>query len=172
MLFRSVSQSRYWRDLFCLHLNCLLLSKISIIIPVYNTEKYLKRCLESVCNQTLKDIEIICINDASSDNSIAILKEFEKKDNRIKVINLDKNEGASVARNLGIEVSRGEYLGFIDSDDCVDPDFYEKLYSKAKSKNADVVKGVRKKINTDGKITVENLNDTIVTGKQIGRAHV
>ncbi len=135
--------------------------KISIIIPVYNTEKYLKRCLESVCNQTLKDIEIICINDASSDNSIDILKEFEKKDNRIKVINLDKNEGVSVARNSGLETARGEYLGFVDSDDTVDLDFYEKLYSKAKSKNADIVKGIVKKINTNGKINVESLNDII-----------
>ncbi len=118
--------------------------KISIIIPVYNTEQYLKRCLESVCSQTLKDIEIICVNDSSSDNSLALLKEFEKRDNRIKIINLDKNEGASVARNSGLEIARGEYLGFVDSDDTVDLDFYEKLYSKAKSKNADVVKGTLK----------------------------
>lgn len=117
------------------------MAKISVIIPVYNTEKYLKRCLDSVINQTLKDIEIICINDASTDGSLNILKDYAAKDNRIKIIDLSQNVGAGKARNIGIENANGEYIGFIDSDDFIDLDFYEKLYSKAVSDNYDVVKG-------------------------------
>ena len=115
--------------------------KVSVIIPVYNTEKYLQKCLDSVCNQTLSDIEIICINDVSTDNSLAILKEYAKKDNRIKLINFKENKGAAAARNTGIDEAQGEYIGFVDSDDFVDLDFYEKLYNKAKESDADVVRG-------------------------------
>ena len=104
--------------------------KASIIVPVYNTEKYLKKCLDSLVNQTLKDIEIICINDGSLDNSLQILKEYEKKDNRIKIVN-QRNQGVSIARNNGIKLASGEYIGFADSDDYVDLDFYEKLYNGA-----------------------------------------
>ena len=91
--------------------------KVSVIIPVYNTEKYLKKCLDSVCNQTLSDIEIICIDDCSTDNSLNILKEYTLKDNRIKLIEFKENKGAAVARNTGIDEAKGEYIGFIDSDD-------------------------------------------------------
>ena len=115
--------------------------KVSIIIPVYNTEKYLRKCLDSVCNQTLQDIEIICVNDCSTDDSLEILKEYASNDNRIKIINFTENKGAAVARNTAIEQAKGEYIGFVDSDDYVDLDFYEKLYSKAKETNADISKG-------------------------------
>jgi len=114
--------------------------KVSVIIPVFNTEKYLQRCLDSVCNQTLSDIEIICINDASTDNSLEILKEYQKEDERIKIIDLNKNQGAGYSRNRGIEIAKGEYIGFVDSDDFIDLDFYEKLYKKAIETGADVVK--------------------------------
>ena len=114
--------------------------KVSVIIPVYNTEKYLKKCLDSVCNQTLSDIEIICVNDCSPDNSLAILNEYAAKDSRIKVIDFKENKGAAVARNTGIDVACGEYIGFVDSDDFVDLDFYEKLYTKALETDADCVK--------------------------------
>lgn len=117
------------------------MKKVSIIIPIYNSEKYLNKCLDSVCNQTLKDIEIICVNDCSPDNSLTVLQEYAKNDSRIKLIDFIENKGASVARNAGIEASMGEYIGFVDSDDFVDLDFYEKLYTKAKEKDADVVKG-------------------------------
>ena len=90
--------------------------KVSIIVPVYNVDKYLAKCLESLINQTLKDIEIICVNDGSTDNSLAILKNFAQKDSRIKIID-KQNEGVSVARNTGIEVATGQYLMFVDSDD-------------------------------------------------------
>ena len=105
------------------------MAKISVIIPVYNTEKYLRRCLDSVCNQTLSDIEIICINDCSTDNSLEILREYSAKDERVKVIDFKKNKGAAVARNIGIDEAQGECLGFVDSDDFVDLDFSEKLYT-------------------------------------------
>lgn len=94
------------------------MTKVSVIIPVYNSEKYLTECLESVVNQTLTDIEIICINDGSTDNSLEILKQFQKKDNRIKIID-QENSGAGRARNVGIDKSCGEYLYFLDSDDYI-----------------------------------------------------
>lgn len=115
------------------------MAKISVIIPVYNVEKYLRRCLDSVCKQTLKDIEIICVNDCSPDNSIDILQEYAENDNRIKVINFTKNQGVSVARNTGIDIAKGQYLAFLDSDDWLDLDFYEKLYNKAIESNSDLV---------------------------------
>lgn len=100
--------------------------KVSVIIPVYNSEKYLHECLESVINQTLQDIEIICINDGSTDNSLKILEEYEQKDNRIKVIN-QINSGAGRARNIGIENACGECLYFLDSDDWLELNALEKL---------------------------------------------
>jgi glycosyltransferase involved in cell wall biosynthesis len=94
---------------------------ISIIIPVYNAEKYLNKCLESVINQTLKDIEIICINDGSTDNSLDILQKYAKQDNRFIIINQDSS-GAGVARNAGLDKAQGEYLAFLDSDDFFELD--------------------------------------------------
>lgn len=99
------------------------MSKISVIIPVYNVEKYLAECLTSVVNQTFKDIEIICVNDGSTDNSPMILEEFAQKDSRIKIIN-QENQGLAAARNTGIEVATGEYITFVDSDDYVSTDLY------------------------------------------------
>ena len=115
--------------------------KVSIVIPVFNAEKYLARCLDSVINQTLKDIEIICINDCSTDKSLNILKTYASKDKRIKLINLPQNVGVGKARNIGIGEAKGEYIGFVDSDDFVDTDFYEKLYNKTGEAEADAVKG-------------------------------
>lgn len=111
--------------------------KVSVIIPVYNVEQYLRECLDSVVNQTLKDIEIICVNDGSPDNSLAILEEYAAKDERIKIINKE-NGGLSSARNCAIPLAQGEYIGFVDSDDWIDLDFYEKLYNTAKEYNAEI----------------------------------
>lgn len=97
---------------------------ISVIIPVYNVENYLERCLNSIINQTYKDIEIICINDGSTDRSGDILEEFAKKDPRIKIIN-QSNKGVSNARNIGISIAQGEYLSFIDSDDYIETTTFE-----------------------------------------------
>lgn len=112
--------------------------KISVIIPVYNSEKYLSRCLESVINQTLEDIEIICINDGSNDNSLAILENYAKKDTRIKLINQKENKGQSIARNAGIKISKGKYISFIDSDDFVDKNFLYALYEACINNNAQI----------------------------------
>ncbi len=116
------------------------MAKVSIIVPVYNVEKYLRKCLDSLINQTLTDIEIICVNDGSKDNSPKILEEYKNKDNRIVVIN-QENAGLSVARNSGMEIAKGEYIGFVDSDDWVDLDFFEKLYNSAKANDADIAVG-------------------------------
>jgi len=112
--------------------------KISVIIPVYNVEEYLEECLKSVINQTLKEIEIICINDGSTDNTLKILKEYSQEDQRIKIID-KQNEGISIARNLGINQAKGEYCCFLDSDDWYDITFCKKLYNKAKETNSDIV---------------------------------
>lgn len=111
---------------------------ITVIIPIYNLSKYLRNCLESVINQTYKDLEIICINDGSTDDSISILKEYEEKDDRIIIIDKE-NEGVSAARNEGIEKSNGEYLFCIDGDDYIDEDFFEKFYYNAKKNDSDLV---------------------------------
>lgn len=113
------------------------MTKLSIIVPVYNVEKYLPKCLESLTNQTLKDIEIICVNDGSMDNSLAILKEFASKDSRIKIID-NQHQGVAKTRNTGIEQATGEYIGFVDSDDFIDIDFFEKLYNSATENNSDI----------------------------------
>lgn len=114
--------------------------KVSIIVPVYNVEKYLRECLDSLIGQTLKDIEIITINDGSPDNSLQILEEYAAKDARVKVIN-QKNAGLSAARNRGMEAACGEYVAFIDSDDWVDVDFCERLYDAAIREKADIAAG-------------------------------
>lgn len=111
---------------------------VSIIISVYNTEKYLKQCLNSVIKQSFKDIEIIIINDYSNDNSYKIIDEF-KIDNRIVVINLTKNLGLGFARNKGLEIARGEYVAFVDADDWIKEDFIQILYTAIKKHDADFV---------------------------------
>jgi glycosyltransferase involved in cell wall biosynthesis len=112
--------------------------KVSVIVPVYNTEKYLPDCLDSIINQTFKDIEIICINDGSTDNSVEILEKYTKKDSRIKVIT-QKNQGLSGARNTGTKNAQGEYLQFVDSDDLLELNAIEVLYKRAKKDNLDMV---------------------------------
>lgn len=112
--------------------------KVSIIVPVYNVESYLKQCLESLINQTFKDIEIICVNDGSTDNSLAILESFAKSDKRVKIID-QINQMSGVARNVGMKNSSGDYIYFVDSDDYISLDTIEKLYSNAISNDSDLV---------------------------------
>ena len=112
--------------------------KISIIVPVYNTEKYLNKCLDSLVNQTYKNIEIICVNDESPDNSLSILEEYAKKDSRVRVIN-KKNAGASEARNTGLSEASGEYIMFLDSDDWIETDTCMIALDNMKKHNVDVV---------------------------------
>lgn len=114
------------------------MKKVSIIVPVYKTEKYLRKCLDSLVNQTLKDIEIICVNDGSPDNSLDILKEYrEKYDDKIVIVD-KKNEGVYKARFSGVEVATGEYIAFVDSDDYVCEEYAKKLYEASKKLDADI----------------------------------
>jgi glycosyltransferase involved in cell wall biosynthesis len=101
---------------------------ISIIVPVYNVEHYLERCLNSIIKQTYSNIEIIIINDGSKDNSLEVCQRYQQKDNRIRIIS-KKNEGVSVARNIGIKEASGKYIGFVDSDDWIEPEMYESMYN-------------------------------------------
>lgn len=99
------------------------LPKVSVVIPVYSVEKYLASCLDSVCGQTLKNIEIICVNDCSQDNSLEIIQEYAKSDNRLKIIDFKENKGVGAARNAAIVAAQGQYIGFVDSDDWIEADF-------------------------------------------------
>ena len=138
------------------------MAKISIIVPVYNTKKYLRKCLDSLVNQTFKDIEIICVNDGSTDGSEEILKQYPT----IKVIT-QESRGPSEARNTGIKAAEGEYIGFVDSDDWVDLDFFEKLYNAISEYNADIACSTiqRRKnkfrVKYNKKEVFENLEDKI-----------
>ncbi len=111
--------------------------KVSIVVPVYNVEQFLPDCLDSLTNQTLKDIEIICVNDGSPDNSLKILEEYAQNDDRVKIIT-QENQGVSAARNAGLKTAVGEYIGFVDPDDWIDLDFYSKLYDAIQESNADI----------------------------------
>ena len=112
--------------------------KISVIIPIYNVEQYLSQCLESVANQTLIDIEIICVNDGTKDNSVAIVEEYMKYDNRISLVNKE-NGGLSSARNAGIQQATGEYVMFLDSDDFLTQNACERLYIERLETDADII---------------------------------
>ena len=112
--------------------------KISIIVPIYNVEKYLRRCLDSLVNQTLKEIEVILVDDESPDKSEEIYQEYIAKDNRLKLVQ-KKNGGLGLARNSGLEIATGEFIAFIDSDDYVDLNMFNKLYETAKENNLDTV---------------------------------
>lgn len=113
------------------------MDKISVVIPVYNVENELERCLESVLNQTFKNLEIILINDGSSDNSLEICKNYEVKYNNIKVFT-QSNQGQSSARNRGIEQATGKYIGFVDSDDVIHLEMFEQLFEMLQKNDADV----------------------------------
>lgn len=110
---------------------------ISIILPVYHVEDYIEQCLDSLINQTYRDIEIICINDCTMDNSITIVKEHQKKDKRIRLINHDTNKGLGGARNTGIKEARGEYILFVDSDDYIDTSMVEELHTAVTASKSD-----------------------------------
>ena len=112
--------------------------KVSVIVPVYNAEEHLNQCLDTIVNQTLKEIEIICVDDGSTDNSLEILNQYAQKDTRIKVIQ-QKNQYAGVARNNGLKIARGEYVIFLDSDDFFKEDLLEKTYNQGKKVDADIV---------------------------------
>lgn len=116
----------------------LMKPKVSVIVPVYNCEKYIERCIKSLQNQTLKEMEIILVNDGSTDKSLELCYSFQSKDDNIVIIT-QKNCGASKARKAGLNVAQGEYIGFIDSDDWVDEEMFQSLYGIAQQENADIV---------------------------------
>ena len=129
--------------------------KISIIVPIYNVEKYLDRCVRSLCNQTLQDIEIILVDDQSPDDCPRMCDEYAKQDSRIIVIH-KKNGGLGYARNSGMKVATGEYVAFVDSDDYVDLDMFESMYNSAKKYDADFVRVDNYKERTDGAVLNQN----------------
>lgn len=133
------------------------MSKITIIVPVYNTEKFLAKCITSIINQTYTDLEIILVDDGSVDNSLKICKEFENKDSRIKVIHKE-NGGQGSARNLALDIANGEYIGFVDSDDFIHPRFYEILMKLMCDKDADIVCCHYQFINPDTGCNFDELN--------------
>lgn len=141
-------------------------TKISVIVPVYNVEKYVSECLDSLINQTFKEFEIICVNDGSTDNSLSILKLYAEKDNRIKIIN-QANGGLSAARNSGLDMAQGKYVYFLDSDDFIVGDALEKLYDISEKENLDILYfGVNNYF--EDKVTEDNYfcNDTYYDRKQ------
>lgn len=136
------------------------MSKVSIIIPVYNVERYLKECLDSIVNQTLTDIEIICVNDGSTDGSLGILEKYASEDDRIKIIN-QENQGQGVARNNGLNLATGEFIGFVDPDDWIDESMYEKMYNSAIENDCDLVECLYNKhydtTNVTKKVVLKNI---------------
>ena len=113
--------------------------KVSIIVPTYNVEQYLAECMDSITGQTLRELEIICVNDGSTDGSLNILKKYAASDDRIIIID-KKNEGYGRAMNDGLDRASGEYVGIVEPDDYVDLHMYEDLYCIAKEKNLDIIK--------------------------------
>lgn len=110
----------------------------SILIPVYNAENYLRRCLDSLEQQSFKDFEMIVVNDGSNDNSLSIIQQYASKDSRIKIIS-QKNQGLSIARNNALQIAQGKYITFVDSDDWIESDFLEKMFLSTQSSDADVI---------------------------------
>lgn len=141
--------------------------KVSVIIPIYNCEEYIEQCLDSINEQSLNEIEIICIDDASTDNSLDIINNFSKKDKRIKCITQSKNCGAGPARNRGLELARGNYISFVDSDDfIINNNAYEKLYEIATKNHADMV-SANMKVYKNDKIEKNSFIDDIENISQI-----
>ena len=115
------------------------MSKVSVIVPVYNVQDYLRECLDSIVNQTLKDIEIICVNDGSTDKSLSILEEYAKGDNRFIILS-KSNSGYGHTINTGMSKAKGEYVIIVESDDIAFPDMLEKMCNAADNKKADIVR--------------------------------
>ncbi len=115
------------------------MAKVSIVVPIYNVERYLRQCLDSIANQTLEDIEVICVNDGSKDSSLDIIMEYVNKDSRFKVIDKE-NSGYGASMNRGFDMASGEYIGIVESDDYAEPNMFEKLYSCAKENDLDACK--------------------------------
>lgn len=126
--------------------------KISIIIPVYNVEKYLRECLDSILAQTFQDFEIICVDDGSTDKSLEILQEYKRKDDRFVILQ-QRHAGAGAARNHGLKLAEGKYIQFLDSDDYFEPNLLEELYTRAEKFGSDLTVCSSRKVDDEGNIT-------------------
>lgn len=135
---------------------------ISVIVPIYNAEFFLESCIQSILSQTLKDIEIILLNDGSSDASLSICENYAELDSRIRVFN-NKNMGQGLERNIGIQNAKGEYIAFIDSDDQFEPEMLEIMYAKAIENDADIVSAGYKDIKDENLIQKHELFDRVYT---------
>ncbi len=148
--------------------------KVSVIIPVYNVEGYIDTCIASLKGQTLKDLEFIFVDDCGTDASMRSVEDFAAEDSRVRIIRNPQNVGPGTSRNAGIEVARGEYYSFVDPDDWVASDYYELLYQKAITNEADIVKGTRLRVTVcDGpqKIIITTASrNTVTINKQIYKA--
>ena len=131
---------------------------ISIIVPVYNIEKYVGNCLESICRQTYTNLEIIVVNDGSTDSSEDIIRQWQKKDKRIVVVN-QQNQGVSAARNTGLDYANGDYIGFVDSDDYIHPNMYTEMYQLARKSDCTMVMCAYSAVNPDGEFMVQKIAD-------------
>ena len=128
-----------------------MVTKVSVIVPIYNVEKYLLRCIDSLIAQSLKDIEVILVDDGSPDQCPQLCDEYAEQYKNIKVIH-QKNAGLGMARNAGLKIAKGEYIAFVDSDDYLDTDALEKLYQTAKKESADTVLGAYCRVDAYGNI--------------------
>lgn len=137
------------------------MTKLSVIVPVYNVEKYLEKCIDSILRQTFTEFELILVNDGSTDKSGLICEEYVKLDKRVKVIHKN-NGGLSSARNAGLDIANGEYIGFIDSDDYIDPNMLNQMYITAKNYNADIVSCRFLRINENEQEDIKVLQSTEV----------
>ena len=113
--------------------------KVSVIVPAYNVSPYLRECMDSLVGQTLKEMEFICVNDGSTDDTLEILKEYQKKDDRVKIIDKE-NGGYGKAMNIGLDACTGEYVGILEPDDYVKTNMYQELYEKAMENDVDIIK--------------------------------
>ena len=141
------------------------MTAISVIIPVYNVGPYIGPCIESLKKQSFRDLEFIFVDDCSTDNSAVIIEDFARTDPRVRIIRNTENLGSGPSRNRGIEAAKGAYLSFIDPDDYIAPDFYERLYAKAILGNYDIAKGIRIKVDSEsGDSFIQEMNDNIRKG--------
>ena len=129
---------------------------LSVIVPVYNTEKFLEKCLYSICNQSYKNIEIICVDDASPDGSAAVIARFAERDGRVRRIRHEENQGLLRARLTGISAAKGKYIAFVDSDDYISCDWFRPLVDRAENDGADMAVGNTVMTDEAGKRTYYN----------------
>ena len=143
--------------------------KVSVLVPIFNVEQYLEECLDSIVNQTLEDIEIICINDGSTDSSLKIIKKYAKNDPRFVIID-KKNSGYGDSMNMGLKKATGEYIGIVESDDWIEHDMFEQLYKSASENDAEVVKANFYNLYTSPEYKhLDGIIEKVVNHEEVGR---